>query len=43
MKEDGTYYNTKYKLKEKVQMKLPGWDGLKQGKIVKVHKIKRED
>ena len=34
MKEDGTYYNTKFKLKEKA-MKLPGWDGLKEGKVVK--------
>ena len=41
MKEDGTYYNTKYKLKDRVQVKLPGWDGLKQGRIVKVHKNKK--
>ena len=41
MKEDGTYYNTKYKLKDKVLMKLPGWDGLKQGRIVKVHRNKK--
>ena len=41
MKEDGTYYSTKYKLKEKVQMKNPGWDGLKEGKIVKVHRNKK--
>ena len=33
MKEDGTYYNTKFKLKEKVLMKLPGWDGLKKVKL----------
>ena len=41
MKENGTYYATKYKLKDKVLMKLPGWDGLKQGKIVKVHRNKK--
>ncbi len=41
MKEDGTYYNTKYKLKDKVLMKLAGWDGLKQGRIVKVHRNKK--
>ena len=40
-KRDGTYYNTKYKLKDKVQVKLAGWDGLKEGKIVKVHKNKK--
>ena len=43
MKEDGTYYATKYKLKDKVLMKLPGWDALKQGKIVKVHRNKNHD
>ena len=41
MKEDGTYYTSKYKLKDKVLMKLPGWDGLKQGRIVKVHRNKK--
>ena len=41
MKEDGTYYGTKYKLKDKVLMKLPGWDELKLGKIVKVHRNKK--
>ena len=41
MKEDGTYYNTKFKLKEKVLMKLPGWDGLKEGKVTKIHRNKK--
>ena len=41
MKEDGTYYNTKFKLKDKVLMKLPGWNGLKQGKVVKIHRNKK--
>ena len=42
MKEDGTYYNTKYKLKDKVLMKLPGWDELKKGRK-KVIEIKNQD
>ena len=41
MKEDGTYYNTKFKLKDKVLTKLPGWDELKQGRIVKVYRNKK--
>ena len=41
MKEDGTYYSTKFKLKDKVLMKLPGWEGLKPGKVVKVHRNKK--
>ena len=41
MRENGTYHTTKYKLKEKVQMKNPGWDSLKEGKIVKIHRNKK--
>ena len=41
MRENGTYHTTKFKLKEKVQMKNPGWDSLKEGKIVKIHRNKK--
>ncbi len=41
MRQEGTYYTTKYKLKEKVQMKNPGWDGLKEGRITKIHRNKK--
>ena len=41
MRQDGTYYTTKYKLKEKVQMKNPGWESLKEGRIVKIHRNKK--
>jgi len=41
MKTNGTYYSTKYKVKDKVQMKLPGWDGLKDGIIKKIHRNKK--
>tara|TARA_B100000963_G_scaffold67943_1_gene56096 strand:- start:3405 stop:5864 length:2460 start_codon:yes stop_codon:yes gene_type:complete len=41
MRENGTYHTTKFKLKQKVQMKNPGWDELKQGKVVKIHRNKK--
>ena len=41
MKTNGTYYSTKYKVKDKVQMKLPGWNGLKNGIIKKIHRNKK--
>jgi ATP-dependent Lon protease len=38
MKKDGTYYNTKYEINQKVLIKMKGWDDFKNGKIHKVHK-----
>jgi ATP-dependent Lon protease len=38
MKDNGTYYSTKYKQDDKVFLKLKGWDDFKQGKIKRVHK-----
>ena len=41
MRQEGTYYTTKYKLKEKVLMKNPGWDSLKEGRITKIYRNKK--
>ena len=41
MKSSGTYYSTKYKVKDKVQIKLQGWNGLKEGIVKKIHRNKK--
>ena len=41
MKSNGTYYATKYKVKDKVQIKLQGWNGLKEGIVKKIHRHKK--
>ena len=38
MKENGTYYATKYKKDDIVMLKMKGWDDFKKGKIQRVHK-----
>ena len=38
MKENGTYYSTKYKKDDVVMLKMKGWDDFKKGKIQRVHK-----
>jgi len=40
MRQNGTYYNTKYNDEEEVLLKLKEWDEFKKGVVVKVHKNK---
>ena len=41
MRENGTYYSTKYKKDDKIFLKMKGWDDFKLGKIQRVQKRSR--
>ena len=41
MRENGTYYSTKYNKDDKILLKLKGWDEFKKGIVTKVHRNKQ--
>ena len=41
MRENGTYYSTKYNKDDKILLKLKGWDDFKKGIVTKVHRNKQ--
>ena len=42
MKENGTYYNTKYQKENNVLLKLKNWKEFKKGVVTKVHRNKKK-
>ena len=41
MRENGTYYSTKYNKDDKILLKLKGWEEFKKGIVTKVHRNKQ--